>query len=668
MEDKQIPRQAIIWLLLAEAVAALPLVWHLPVWLWIVSGFVFAWRWLTHLGRLPYPSRSVKTLLVVVSLVLIYWQFGRSFNLESASSFLVAASLLKLLEMRYQRDAYVVVFLAFFVQAVGFLFEQGIVAGIGGIFTVWVLVSALIALHFNPLQSEEKQRSPMRAGQYAATVLAVSVPLMLVFYLLFPRMSPLWSFTLSSGAATTGLSDQMSPGDIASLGQSDELAFRVSFDQNELPARSSLYWRAVIFSVYDGRRWRIANNYSDNLWAGNPALQQLRQGTSLGYDIISEPNQQRWMYALKNPVPVERGSGLTVEGLLEYRKPIFNRMRYRVESYPDAELNSDSLDFYQRQLNLSLPDNSNPQSRWLAERLKLQYQQPQQRVQALYNYFSEQPFYYTLRPPILGQNDIDEFMFDSRRGFCEHFAGAFVFIARAAGIPARVVTGYQGGEWNAENKFLSVRQYDAHAWSEVWLQDRGWVRIDPVAAVAPERIEYGLQNAVKDEGSFLQDQTLSVQKLTGIGWINAIRLRIDSMNYYWQRWVLSYDNETQKNLLQNFFGLESYTKALKIMAGSLVVFFFIAWAVLWFKGQLPRRDPFMRQWQALENKAQQCGIPINKGESSAAFLQRLAQQKPQLKAQLLWLVKELNQSLYRDDTMPDKKVLRELSKVRRQLK
>ncbi|MAD43916.1 MAG: transglutaminase [Oceanospirillaceae bacterium] len=668
MTDKQIPRQAVWWLLIAQAAVLIIHIGYLPYGIWAVAAVIFGWRALVHYGRAAYPSKLLKTLAVAGVIAVLYASFGRQFNLEIASSFLIAVSLLKLLEMRYQRDAYVVVLLGFFVLAVGFLFDQGIRTALAGILSAWLLTTAWIALHQNPLGSTVLAHRSWRTGKYAANILIVSMPLMLVFYLLFPRMAPLWTFKLHSGEARTGLSDNMAPGDFSELSQSADVAFRVSFGSDEPPPRHTLYWRALVLNLYDGRRWTEAQRHADNLWVGDQGLQQFRQGDSVSYEIIQEATQKRWLYGLKYPIPVEKGAGLTVNGVVEFREPVYSRMRYRMESYPETSWNQYFLDNYEKNVSLQLPRHSNPEARLLAQRLKMRYPETDKFVAAVLDYFRQQPFHYTLRPPPLGENDIDQFLLQTRRGFCEHYAGAFVFLARAAGVPARVVTGYQGGEWNKEDRFLTLRQYDAHAWAEVWEEKKGWVRVDPTAVVAPERIESGLEQAVAEEGSFLEDSGFSVQKYKDISWLNKLRLQLDSAEYYWQRWVLSYDQDTQKGFLNGILGIADYKQMLKVLAASLVVFFTVATLILWLKNRPPRRDPFMRQWMAFEAKARLAGYEVEQGEPPTQLLQLIADKQPAWRARLQWLIKEINVSLYRDDQQPGRAVLRELGKLRRQLK
>ena len=666
MTDTQIPPSALSWLLLAEASVLAPHAGHLPLWMWGIALFVAGWRWLTHLGRLSYPGRTVKTLAVIAASSAVIFAFGRSFSLESATAFLVAASLLKLLEMRYRRDGCIVVFLGCFVLAVGFLFDQGILAAVYGVVSVWLLLSAQIALH-----RQTRAGSQSRVMRLAGLILLASLPMMLVLYLLFPRLTPLWSFNLHSQEARTGLSDSMSPGDIARLGQSDELAFRVTFAGGRLPPREQLYWRALILDQYDGRRWQMSSGQPPVHWY--PTGRQLPDGVSdvVGYEIIQEATGQPWLFALRGVVPQESRTGVSDHDLLVYRREVHNRIRYRAESWLSAPLDAGGLPRLEEHQYLLLPAQVNPQARRWAQTLKLQYPGAQAWTEAVLAYFRQQDFYYSLRPPVLGENDIDEFLFNTRKGFCAHYAGAFVFLARAAGIPARVVAGYQGGEWNAGEHYLTVRQYDAHAWAEIWLPERGWSRIDPTAAVAPERIQSGLEAAVQEEGSFLADQVFSPQKFKGVSWLNQLRLQFDSLNYYWQRWVLSYDGERQKNFLSLVLGLRDYQTALYILGSSFVVFFLLASLLLWWRSRPAQRSAFMRAWQALQRRGRQLGAEPQPGETAAAYLKRLTQQRPQDKALLQWLANEINRVLYGQEDQASAEMpalVRNIRRVRRSLR
>ena len=634
---KHIPRVALVWILLAVAASLGLHALHLPLWMWTVVVFVAGWRWMVHLGRFPYPNKTVKTLAVIAATSAVVLSFGQSFSLESASAFLVAAAILKVLEMRNRRDGQIVIFLCYFLLAVGFLFDQGIMAAVTGIVVVWLITTALIALQQNHGGSITQRKT---ASTLSLRILLVSLPFMLIIYLVFPRLGPLWSVGLQSDQARTGLSDSMSPGDIANLSQSDELAFRVSFKDDEVPAREERYFRGVILDHYDGRSWkpsaRVSTEWAPESWQPPAGAQGV-----LEYEIIQEPTDQKWLFALRGVAAVEKGTGMTSDDRLVNRRPVYQRKRYSVVSWPSVRVDHRGLS--QRSLSnyTRLPAERNPRTVAWARQFRQQFTSDAEYMNGLWNHFRQQPFFYTLKPPVLGEHDIDEFLFDSRRGFCAHYSGAMTFAARAVGIPARVVAGYQGGEWHDDEKYLSVRQYDAHAWIEVWIKDRGWLRIDPTAAVSPERIELGLEAAMQEEGSFLDEQLFSAHKLKGINWINQLRLQIDSLNYYWQRWVLSYDNQRQSQLLSSVLGIKSYEKLLYGIAALFAVVFLGGALIIWW-GQRPKSSSgFMKAWQKLQKRAQRLGLEAHVGETPGQYLQRVEQTFP---ATIL-LARELNKKL-----------------------
>jgi transglutaminase-like putative cysteine protease len=637
----QLPRTALLWLLAALVLALLPHATHLPWGFVLLALLVLGWRWLMHQGRLPYPGKVAKTIAVVLGCLGIAVVFKNQFSLESAVAFFVTASLLKLLEMKARRDGYVIVFLSYFLLAAGFLFEQGVLQGLYGVAVIWVITAALVSLQL----LDTGKNSSAIASRYATVMLLAALPLMLVFYLFFPRLSPLWSMTLQSNKAYTGLSGEMSPGDIASLSRSDELAFRVTFDDGQQPARKDLYWRGVILDRYDGRTWRFSKHDRSVSWfpsahAPHPNNQETRY-----YEIIQEPTAEHWLFTMKHGTALERGVGLSTTGLVLSKRPVHQRKRYRgvVDPYNPV---LGSLSSWQRGHNLALPDNVNPRARAWAQEQHQASTDSMDFIHRLLNHFNQQQYFYTLSPPELGSDDIDAFLFDSRRGFCAHYAGALVFMARSVGIPARVVAGYQGGEWHSEEKYLTVRQFDAHAWTEIWIDGKGWARVDPTAAVAPERIELGLEAALQDEASFLQDNPLSAHRFRGIDWINSLRLKMDSLNYLWHRWVLSYDKDRQKSVLGNWFNSASYKDMLSWLAGGIVALFLAMGVLLLIRQPRHRASPLLKRWHKLQQAAAPLNMPSSPGDTSRAWLMRLAERLPELRPSLMALANRMDESLY----------------------
>lgn len=663
MTSPQIPRVALLWLLVSVWASLLMHSSYLPLWLWGLLAGVAAWRWLTHMGRLPYPNGWVKALAVTAASIGVILTFSKQFSLESAASFLVAASLLKLLEMKHRRDGYIVVMLSYFLLATGFLFDQGIAAGSLGVLTTWLTTTAMVTLHQNHNLKGDHRRSLRLSG----ALLLSALPMMLVMYLLFPRFGPLWAMPLQSSQARTGLSNEMAPGDIANLSQSDELVFMASFVNDQPPPAEKRYWRALVLDRYKGRTWMAGDAVSTFWYPNSWQPPEGREGV-LTYDIIQEATGKTWLFALRGVAAVENNIGMTADDRLVHRDPLYQRIRYRAKSWLDVSLNEEGLTRLERALNTRLPEGVNPRARQWAARLKSSSRSDEAFIQTIWQHFRTQPYFYTLKPPALGSNDIDEFLFDTRRGFCAHYSGALVFLARSAGIPARVVAGYQGGEWNEEYQYLAVRQYDAHAWAEVWYPDKGWTRVDPTAAVSPTRIESGLEAAVKEEGSFLQDQLFSTHKLKQIGWLNSLRMQLDSLNYYWQRWVLSYDNQTQQQLLKGILGLQSYEKILYLLAGSFAVFFVIAAVFVWW-GQRPEpASVFMRHWRALEQKARRSGVTIQVGETHSDVIQHWIEKCPDHAVLLNWLDKMLTAYLYlSEDSISDNDICKAMRLVRKKL-
>lgn len=641
-------RPAVPWLLASQTYVLLQLIGHIPYWLFALLILAITWRGLTHFGRLSYPSKSTKAIVVLATSVAII--LTSQFDLESATAFLVAAGILKLLEMRYLKDAYVVIFLNLFIQGIVFLFEQSILYFIFAIIGVWLLLSTLVLAHYVTAQKKRYRQTTKLAAQ----LMLMSLPMMLILYFLFPRIGPLWGLTLQSNKALTGLSDQMSPADIAELSQSAELAFRVTFDDNQLPARQDLYWRALILEHYNGRQWSVQQP-SQVKWPLN-SVEEVE--ARLSYEIIQEATGQNWLFSLAPAMSVERGIGINDQGLLRTARPNFQRKRYRVVQL-EKQQSVLPLTANERRMYLQLPTNTNPQAQALAQSMQQQSSSDTQLLDKLMFYFYQQEFNYTLKPQILGRNEIDDFLFNTKSGFCAHYAGALTFMARSVGIPARVVTGYQGGEWHESDQYLTLRQYDAHAWVEIWQPDSGWLRYDPTAMVAADRIDFGLEQALAHEGSFMQGQLFSMQKYKNVAWLNQLRITVDSINYQWQRWVLSYDNQRQQGFLEKILGFKNWQQSLYIIAASFVAFFLIASFLLWWKLRAAKPSPFMQAWQKLQNKGQSLGVEIQTGETAGQYCLRLLHAFPHQTDLIEATAKQINQLLYQPQLQDEKTVTEE---------
>ena len=632
MTGFQIPRNSLVWMLAAQIAVIVPHVPRLPVWVTLICVGCGLWRVMVYQGRWSYPGRWTKVVFVIAGLVGIGVGYqGRVYGLEPAVALLVIAFVLKLLEMQHKRDAYIVILLGYFVAITEFLFFQSIPYALYILFSVVLITAALIGL--NQTQSH---RQPLKTLKLAATLMVQSIPMMLVLFVLFPRISPLWTVPLESQAAKSGVTDRMSPGDIASLSLSPELAFKASFN-GPVPGPSQLYWRGLVLENYDGKTWTRRTNLTDGIWRDSQTMPVWakhieRLGDTQSYSIILEPTRQNWLFSL---AAADLSANADIAMLDDYtlayvhRRGVTTKFKYAVTSDLEYRLETDLSDEV-RQRTTNLPSGSNPRARELANLLYAAATSDADYVNRVLIYYADEEFVYTLAPPVLGDNDIDEFLFDSQRGFCEHYAGSFVFMMRAAGIPARIVLGYQGGEYNALANYIAVHQFDAHSWAEVWYEGRGWVRVDPTRMVSPERIQRGLESAVADENTFLANSPLSWLKYRQLLWLQDLRQQLDAIGHYWDNWVVGYNPRTQLEFLSTYFeNINASRLGLLMLTTFFVLLGIVALFVLRTRNTrlLTAVDQqYLRFCQLLAKQ----GLVRQTGEGPWSYNERVSQTRPDL--------------------------------------
>ncbi len=610
-----IPRISLTWLLVAQALVIVPHLGHLPVWviaLWLGCA---AWRVQIFRMRVGYPTRLAKVGLMLAVAAGVIASRGSLIGLDAGVVLLIAAFVLKLVELRSQRDALVLILLGFFCVVTAYLFDDSLIAAVYSLLPVSALLAAMIGL-----QQSRLAMRPWPTLRLALGLLAQALPLMLLLFVFFPRLGPLWALPNPNTQALTGLSDSMTPADVAELSKSDELVFTATFT-GALPPRSQLYWRALTLEHFDGRRWSQTPSVSRL----NP-VQWTPNGEPWEYSVIAQPSGRHWLFALdvarSEDGAVQQRRDFSLQSLQAIDQP----MQYPVRSWPavlrDAEVPLSSLTD-----SLQLPADGDPRSRAWARELQALNPSTEALVQALLKHFNREPYYYTLKPPPVGIDSIDEFLFRTRRGFCAHYAGAMTFVLRAAGIPARVVAGYQGGELNPRGKFLTVRQFDAHAWVEYWQAGQGWTSVDPTFAVAPERIEQGLEQALSGEQSFLSDSPFSPLRYRQLAWLNQLRLGWDNLNYGWQRWVLGYQGTQQLQLLQRWFGrMDGQVLVLAMVGGGGLLLGLLA--LYLFKPWRREHDPLLSQYRRFERLLGRHGLVREPAEGPRAFAERAARQLP----------------------------------------
>ncbi len=527
--------EQILWLSGALTLVLLPHVPRVPVWVTAAFVLFLLWRLAGAAGKVVLPGKAINVVLGLSVVTAVFLTYGSILGRNPGITMLVGLTGLKLLETRSTRDAFVSVLLAYFLVITNFLASQSIPTGVYMLMAVIVVTATLVSLN------SPNRELPSRDRLSLATAMVLqAIPLSLLFFVLFPRVSgPLWGLPEDAHAGLTGLSENMSPGAISQLSRSSAVAFRVKFDGYP-PQPAKQYWRGPVLWKTDGRTWRTAGSEGTSPFLPTPASQLVT------YTVTLEPHDRRWLFLLDIPVRLPDNASLTSDYRVLTQEPVRERMRYEASSATDARpvLITDR----QYRLALSLPTGSHPKARELAQRWWESAHAPEDLVRRALEHFRDGEFYYTLTPPLLLGDPVDQFLFDTRRGFCEHYASSFAVLMRAAGIPARVVTGYQGGEVNPIDDYLIVRQRDAHAWVEVWLHRKGWVRVDPTAAVSPERIESGMETALPQSVTPLMGLALQDGSPIYAVWRN-VRFGWDAINNWWNQWVLGYGPGRQSELL-----------------------------------------------------------------------------------------------------------------------
>jgi protein-glutamine gamma-glutamyltransferase len=654
------PRETRDTLFLLAVLAALALLLSpfVPWWCSLLSVAVLAGRaWLALASRaLPGLAWRLGLLLLAV---LATWASHRTLLGRDAGVTLIVVLLaLKTLELRARRDAFVVFFLGFFTLLSHFTHTQSLLATAGALAVLWGLMTALINAHL-PVG----RPSLWLPARLAVMQMLLGAPLMLALFLFFPRVAPLWGLPSDGFTGRSGLSEQMEVGQIARLVLDDGIALRVRFE-GPPPSQSQLYFRGPVLSRYDGRRWLP----DPEAQRGRAEVEGL--GPPVRYELTQEPSQRPWLLLLEAASEVSgpqvTAARMTAELQWLAPGPLSDLVRLRATSH---------LEFRQGQRTprlalqryLELPSGFNPRTLQLAQDLRRGLAsasvepgaQAATLVQQALERLRTGGYRYTLSPGTFGTHVADEFWFDTRAGFCEHIASSFVVLMRALDIPARVVTGYQGGELNPIDGYWVVRQRDAHAWTEVWLPQRGWVRVDPTAAVAPARV--GALERLQQTPGLIADAVMQVSPTLAIRWRQAW----DAVNNRWNQWVLNYTQGRQLDLLRSIgFAAPDWTDLGLVLAGLLLAATLAGWA--WTRTDAPRRDPWMKWLQRARRRLRAAGLDVPPQATPRQLAQLVAEHDRQLEPTQAfdprlgdWLL-QLERQRYDPRFLPDLKALRRL--------
>ncbi|HTV97878.1 MAG TPA: DUF3488 and transglutaminase-like domain-containing protein [Steroidobacteraceae bacterium] len=583
----------------------------LPVWLTAVVAASIGMRLVLAARGYAPPPRALRLGIAAAAILLLFVQL-RTFNgLSAGTALLSLVAGLKLLETRSRRDLFVLALIVYFLSLAALLRSESFWLFAYLIGVAWLTAATLLRL--TPAAPPPWPPSLRYTGRLAAQAL----PVALVLWLFFPRFdAPLWNLPPDPRGAQSGLSDTMSPGDIVELALSDEVAFRVRFSGATPPA-SERYWRGPVLHDFDGRTWRTSRSA-----AAAPPLEP--SGPEYAYTLSLEPHPFNWLFALDWPhrwsVPEAH---LTGDYTLVQPEPVSRPIDVTLRSSTRVQ-SLEPLSTAARRRDTALPPGRNPRTLALSAELRRAHPKDLQLIAAVLDLFRNEQFFYTLEPPPLGENPVDDFLFDTRRGFCGHYASAFAILMRAAGIPARIVTGYQGGTYNRYAGYWIVRQSNAHAWDEVWIAGRGWLRVDPTAAVAPSRVEASLAEALAGE------------RLVGgwqahVSWLADWRLRLDALGQLWRQRILRFDQLAQISLLERM-GIERADgeRIVLVMAiGLVLAFAWLMWQVR--REQRPqRKDALAIVYGRLCGKLAAVGLPRRPHEGAEAFAARVASARPDL--------------------------------------
>ena len=612
-EVRLVSTRDVAWLIGSLLLVIAPHAMRAPWWLTLLTLCLFGWRVYFSLNRAPLPSKWLVLGVAMVAMLGVWVEFRTLFGRQPGILLLMLFAGLKLLETRSHRDAAAAAFLGYFLIITNFLYTQTIP-------TAALMCAAVFAISATLVGLSAPHRAPRANVRTAALLLAHAAPAALALFLLFPRVQgPLWGLPQDAYSAMTGLSETMSPGTLSSLAQSDAIAFRAEFE-GEPPAQRLRYWRGPLMWDFDGRTWTIGASYLAKFVPPSGGRATHR------YAVVLEPHNRHWLFALETAASLPERARMSFDGQIIANGLVRSRLRYELSSViaPDPEPEEDvgALRRAQR-----VPPGFNPRALALAAEWRDASRSDEEVVERAIAFLRQGRYLYTLEPPLLGRHSVDEFLFKTRAGFCEHYASAFAFLMRAAGVPARIVTGYQGGELNSIDRIITVRQSDAHAWTEVFLRNRGWVRIDPTAAAVPRRVEAGLSRAVPET------ELLALMR-PELEWLRGMRDQWEALAHKWNVWVLGYNPERQRDLLGSLGMRDADWRTLTATLFSVLGLMTLA-LLAWSLTRLKRPDPVQKAWRVFCRKLATRGVERSPHEGPRDYAARAARALPSARRSIL---------------------------------
>ncbi|WP_394754862.1 DUF3488 and DUF4129 domain-containing transglutaminase family protein [Crenothrix sp.] len=607
-------KNILIFLLTSIGLIVLPHVYHLQPALFGFFCVLLAWRFMGIWKPERLPKGPALLLLTLCGLIILYTQQRGIMGRDGGTSLFVIALGLKLMEIKSERDLYLVNYLAFVVAASQFLYEQSILMAAYILFVCCVLLATLVFINSYVAQTSTSLKK-------ATLIIAQAIPMAIAVFILFPRVeAPKWLLFDDDRQNKMGLSDSMEPGSITDLGGSDELVFRVKFT-GTIPPPHLRYWRGPVLTHTDGKKWTQASNLTQQSVLAQPVF----SGTPYQYTLLMEPQNKNWVFGLDMPAKFSQSVRQNANYQLVTTDDLKQRTEYPLTSY--ASYNTGAITENEIQQARHLPAAPTYRLKQLVSQLHGFDNAPEDFIKHLLNHFRQEDFHYTLTPPLMEENPVETFLFETRYGFCSHYASAFVTLMRVANVPARVVTGYQGGELNPVGNFLEIRQAQAHAWAEVWLDKKGWVRVDPTAAIAPERIEKNIDINRLAANGLINYVNPSETAQAAFLWLQKTRQLWRNVDYNWQRWVINYNSVNQAGFLSSF-GIADF-KAMVYWMGIIIAIITAILSAFLFYQKPKSVDRTLLVYNRFLKKLAKVGLSKKAGEGARDFAERVKANIPE---------------------------------------
>ncbi|MBF0231657.1 MAG: DUF3488 domain-containing transglutaminase family protein [Desulfamplus sp.] len=608
--DKQI--KLIIFSLL---VAIAPHLFNLPLWVILWIAIMWSYIFIASAKEISLPNKKFYNLLAILGVIGVFSTYRIRFGGEGFVALMSIMAGLKPFEIRTYRDRIVTIFLAYFIVITCLFISENFAITVYMFASVFFSTAVLISINFPNSNMKENFK-------FSGIIIAQAIPLMIILFLAFPRIQgSLWGMSRQQ-IGKTGFSENITLGSISELVQSNEIAFRVKF-KDKIPPPPSLYWRGIVYESFGRKSLRINRNLV-------PRKIPISGTNEVDYSVSLEPHDKKWLFALELPLSTSFGSQIMEDHTLKTRRSVHQKIRYKVTSYLDYKT---SFNENHIKSALTLPKFGNLKSRELGKTFnEIANGNAEKIVELALNYFKENDFVYTLKPGVLSENALDDFLFKTKKGFCEHYAAAFVFLIRAAGVPANVIGGYQGGEINPYGDYIIVRQSDAHAWSEVFITNKGWIRIDPTFIVAPQRIERGFENSLSSDEmtAFIYFKKFG---LVG-GLLEKIRLGWDAINSQWDLIVMSYSYLEQRAFLSrfgiHFRNWKDYAIIIFSIIG-IISFLSIIIFILVLKKSLKKQDAVLKVYKKFCLKAEKIGLSRGLAQGPIDYADMIIKKMPELK-------------------------------------